>query len=198
MYRILTPVRKRMSDSVKQGQLKIWHRDVVLPMRSLIILCSYHHKNTEKVANVFTRVLGSNIKTPQQTRPEELQEYDLIGFGSGIYSSNVHKDLLDLAERLPEGTNGKAFLFSTSGAPALFDRYDASYRERYMRECHMRLREKLQSKGYAIMGEFGCAGFNTNGFLRLLGGVNRGRPDARDLERAEEFALSLKQGLKAR
>lgn len=76
-------------------------------MKSLIILCLHHHKNTEKVANVFTGVLGSNVKTPQQTGPEELQEYDLIGFGSGIYSLNVHKDLLNLAERLPEGANGK-------------------------------------------------------------------------------------------
>jgi len=36
-----------------------------------------------------------------------------------------------------------------------------------------------------------CAGFNTNSFLKLLGGVNKGKPDAGDLNRAEEFARNL-------
>jgi flavodoxin len=46
---------------------------------------SYHHKNTEKIAQVMAKVLDAPIKTPQQIHPAELQEYDLIGFGSGIY-----------------------------------------------------------------------------------------------------------------
>ena len=58
---------------------------------------------------------------------------------------------------------------------------------------HSALREKLQSKGYDIVGEFGCKGFNTNSFLKYIGGMNRGRPDAQDLRRAEAFARSLQQ-----
>ena len=50
-------------------------------MKSLLVLYSYHHKNTEKVAKAFAKVLNAQIKTPRQTVPEELQEYDLIGFG---------------------------------------------------------------------------------------------------------------------
>ena len=42
--------------------------------------------NTEKVAKVFSGVLDAEIKTPQQTDPEELEEYGLIGFGAGIDS----------------------------------------------------------------------------------------------------------------
>jgi len=163
-------------------------------MKTLLVLYSYHHKNTEKIANVFARVLDAQIKPPQQIDPEELQEYSLIGFGSGIYSSNVHEDLLDLAEKLPQVTSGKAFLFSTTGAPAFFDRY-GSYRENYAHECHTQLREKLQSKGYMILGEFDCAGHNTNSFLKLFGGINKGRPNAEDLKHAEEFALNMKQNL---
>jgi flavodoxin len=41
--------------------------------------------------------------------------------------------------------------------------------------------------------EFNCPGFNTNSFLRVLGGMNRGRPNAKDLKHAEEFAQKLKQ-----
>jgi hypothetical protein len=50
-----------------------------------------------------------------QINPEELQEYSLIGFGSGIYGDKHHKALLDLADKLPPVTNRKAFIFSTSG-----------------------------------------------------------------------------------
>jgi len=57
------------------------------------------------------------------------------------------------------------------------------------------LREKLQAKGYMIVDEFNCHGFNTNSFLKYFGGMNKGKPDAEDLEHAEEFAqqLSTKQ-----
>jgi flavodoxin len=56
---------------------------------------------------------------------------------------------------------------------------------------HSTLREKLQSKGYIIVDEFACKGFNTNSFMRYLGGMNKGRPNAEDLKHAEEFAQNL-------
>jgi len=150
-------------------------------MESLLILFSYHHKNTEKVASVFAKVLGAQIRTPQQTSPEELQEYGLVGFGSGIYGGKHHKSLLDLADELPQVTNRRAFIFSTSS------------NLEPLAKNHSALREKLQSKGYMIVDEFTCAGFNTNSFSKLFGGINRGRPNAQDLKRAEEFAQSLKR-----
>ena len=60
-------------------------------MKSLLVLYSYHHHNTEKIAKVFAKVLDAEIKTPQEIKPEELQDYDLIGFGSGIYSAKHHE-----------------------------------------------------------------------------------------------------------
>ncbi len=87
-------------------------------MKSLLVLYSYHHNNTEKVANVIGKVLDVQVKAPQQVRPEELQECDLIEFGSGIYSERHHQSLLDLADKLPQVTNRKAFIFSTKGVPA--------------------------------------------------------------------------------
>ena len=71
-------------------------------MKSLLVLYSYHHNNTEKIANVFAEVLDAHIKTPKQINPEELQEYDLIGFGSGIYGAKHHELLLELADKLPQ------------------------------------------------------------------------------------------------
>jgi len=154
-------------------------------MKSLLILISYHHNNTEKIANIFAKVLDAPIKTPQQVHPEEFQEYDLIGFGSGIYSAKHHQTLLDFADSLPLIINKKAFIFSTS---AIMGKVKIS-------QDHALLREKLQSKGYIIIDEFSCKGFNTNSFLKLFRGMNKNRPNTEDLKDAEEFAQSLKQNL---
>jgi flavodoxin len=148
--------------------------------RSLLVLVSYHHNNTQKIAKAFAAVLDAQIRTPQEISPEELQQYDLIGFGSGIYDGKHHKDLLDLADRLPTVDGKKVFLFSTS-----FDKR--------IELIHSSLRKRLESKGYVIVDEFNCGGFNTNSFLKYFGGINKGRPDAEDLRHAEEFARNLQK-----
>ena len=154
-------------------------------MKSLLVLFSYHHKNTEKIAKVFAKALDAQIRTPQQVSPEELQDYSLVGFGSGIYDEKHHELLLELADTLPQVTNKKAFIFSTS----------AIMGEAKVAKDHSLLREKLQSKGYTIVEEFACKGYNTNSFLKYFGGMNKGRPNAEDLKNAEEFAQNLKQSL---
>jgi menaquinone-dependent protoporphyrinogen IX oxidase len=79
-------------------------------IKSLIIYFSFHHNNTEKIANVFANVHDAQIKTPQQIITKELQDYDLIGFGSGIYDEKHHKILLDLVDKLLQVTNKRALL----------------------------------------------------------------------------------------
>lgn len=159
--------------------------------KSLVVVFSCHHKNTEKIAYTFAKVLGAKVKMPQQVNPEEFREYGLVGFGSGIYSDKHHESLLDLADRLPRVASKKAFIFSTSGIPEVLS--GRKYIQRYALTSHAALREKLRSKGYLIMGEFICAGFNTNSFLKLFGGLNKGRPNANDLKHAEEFARDMKE-----
>ena len=151
-------------------------------MKSLLVLFSYHHNNTEKIANIFAKILDAQIKTPQQTNPKELQQFDLVGFGAGIDSGKHYRELLDFADALPQVTDKKAFIFSTSGVTG----------EKKLTKDHFSLREKLQSKGYLIVDEFQCKGFNTNSFLKYFGGINKGRPNAEDLKHAEEFAENLK------
>lgn len=149
----------------------------MLPEKSLLVLYSYHHHNTEKVAKVIAPVLGAEIKWSEDVNPEELKEYDFIGFGSGIYGGIHHKTLLELADKLPETTDKKVFIFSTS----------AGGEKSKTIKAHSTLREKLQSKGYLIVDEFQC-----RGFLGKIGlGISRGHPDAQDLKHAEEFAQNL-------
>jgi flavodoxin len=157
-------------------------------LKSLLLLCSYHQKNTEKIGKAIAEVLDAQIKTPLKTNPEEIQDYSLIGFGSGIYSGQHHKTLLDFIDRLPRVENKNAFIFSTYGAPAFIANKE------FIQKNHQQLRDKLLSKGYKVIGEFGCAGFNTNSFLKLFGGLNRGKPDAEDLNRAKAFARNLING----
>ena len=84
-------------------------------MKSLLIVYSYHHNNTEKVAKIFAKVLDAQIQSPLQMEVEEIQKYDLVGFGAGIDSGKHYKPLLNFAEKLPQVVNKKAFIFSTAG-----------------------------------------------------------------------------------
>ena len=155
------------------------------PIKTLVVVFSYNHNNAEKVAKVFANVFDAQIITPKQVDPEDFQEYDLVGFGAGIDSGKHYKVLLDLADKLPNVDNKKAFIFSTSGVTG----------EKKLAKDHLALREKLQSKGYIIVDEFQCKGFNTNSFMRFFGGMNKGRPNVNDLKNVEKFAQNLKQQL---
>ena len=152
-------------------------------MKSLIVVFSHHHKNTQKVAEVMVKVLDAQVKSPQETGSDELKKYDLLGFGAGIDSGKHYRELLDFADALPQVTGKKAFIFSTSGVTG----------EKKLAKDHSALRIKLQSKGYLIVDEFQCKGFNTNSFLKYFGGINKDRPNEEDLKHAEEFAQNLKR-----
>ena len=150
-------------------------------MRSIIIVDSYHHNNTLKIANAFAKVLNCKTITPEQTEAENLLQYELIGFGSGIDSGKHYKHLLDLVDRLTEVQDKPAFIFSTSAV--------LSYTK--VEKDHSLLREKLRAKGYVIAGEFSCKGYNTNSFLKYVGGMNKGKPDYNDIRDAEKFATAI-------
>lgn len=152
-------------------------------MKCLLIVYSYHHNNTQRVAEVISKVINAQVKSPQKAVIEELSQYDLLGFGSGIDSGNNYKELRDFADSLPQVSNKKAFIFSTSAIQG---------KDKVAKD-HSLLREKLQAKGYLIVGEFSCKGFNTNSFLKYFGGLNRGRPNAEDLKDAEKFAQTLRE-----
>jgi flavodoxin len=175
----------RKVDKLNGSVSRVRETEGVLPTKSLLVVYSYHHNNTEKIADVFAKVLGAQIKTPQQINLKELQEYDLIGFGSGIDSDKHYQVLLDFADNLPQLPDKNVIIFSTSGITG----------EEKREKDHSALRGKLQDKGCRIVGEFQCRGFNTNSFLGFFGGMNKGRPNAEDLKRAEDFAQDIKQSL---
>lgn len=150
-------------------------------MRALIIYESVHHGNTEKVARVIADALEAKLVKPKELDTNTVAEYDMIGFGSGIYFGKNHKDLLNAVDNMPPQKNRTAFIFSTSGTG-----------ERNIEKSHRSIKEKLMGKGFTIAGEFSCKGFDTFGLLKLIGGISKGRPNASDLKNAENFAMRLK------
>ena len=149
--------------------------------KNLIVVYSYHHHNTAKIADKLAEVLHADVKAPSELNLEMLLNYKLIGFGAGIDSGKHYKPLLDFVDSIADVENKEAFIFSTSAVQG---------KAKVFRD-HTALRDKLQSKGYRILGEFSCKGFNTNSFLKYFGGMNKGRPNSDDIKKAEEFALSL-------
>lgn len=161
-------------------------------IKTMLVVHSWHHGNTQKLALAMAQVLGAEVRAPAQLGPKDLEAYDLVGFGSGIDSGSHYAPLLEFAKALPRRENAGAFIFSTCGLPAAFAHGEA-FRSQ-LASNHEALREILHGKAYSILGEFSCVGFNTNSFLKLFGGLNRGRPDATDLEQARAFALDLSLG----
>jgi len=127
----------------------------------------------------MAEVLDAKLVKPSEIEADTLSEYDLVGFGSGSYFWQHHNELLDLVKGMPH-LHKKAFIFSTrGGGPAWLS--------------HRVLKKALLTNGFDVIGEFSCKGFDTYGALRLIGGINKGKPDEKDLENAKRFAVALKQ-----
>jgi flavodoxin len=160
--------------------------------KKILIVCqSIHHGNTLKIAKVLADEFNAEIKKPSEVKNEELDEYDLIGFGSGIYDDKHHNSLLDLVDKLPNGAGKKTFIFSTSGVPVAI--LGNKFLSDYSAKAHASLKNKLESKGYKMLGDFISPGFNTNSFLKYFGGINKNRPNHKDNVRAKEFAQKIKE-----
>lgn len=149
-------------------------------MRALIICVSVSHGNTRRVAEAIGGVLGADLVEPEQLSPADVAGFDLVGFGSGIYGMTFHPRLWRFARSLPRGRGRPVFLFATSGS-----------RERWWRPAVVVMGGLLRSKGYRVVGAFSCRGWDTWLPLRLIGGINRGRPADADLAAARAFASGL-------
>ncbi|MFT9497353.1 flavodoxin family protein [Anaerosolibacter sp.] len=142
-----------------------------------MVCASVHHNNTLNVAKVMGEELNAEIIKPSEFNCEMISDYDLIGFGSGIYNGKNHQSIFNLIDGLKVQNHKHAFIFSTSTIP--------------VKVMHKSLKESLIAKEFHIVGEFYCKGFMNYSFTKFLGGLNKGRPNDRDLEKARNFARNL-------
>ncbi|MFI5500034.1 flavodoxin family protein [Nocardia asteroides] len=150
-------------------------------VKALIVCTSKSHGNTRKVAEEIGAVLGAKVVEPAQVSAADLADYDLVGFGSGVYWMSLDARLREFVEALPGGQGREAFVFATSGLP------EPGFRP-YLRN----LGDQLTAKGFEVVGGFACRGLDTMGPLALVGGLNKGRPSAEDLSSARGFAEQLR------
>ncbi len=145
-------------------------------MKTVICYYSCHHGNTRKVVEAMAEEGGAAL-VDLSTQPEAaLEEYDLIGFASGIYGFSFHPSVVQFArERLPRGK--RVFCVCTYGGAKGMG----------AKEIVRAAREK----GCAMLGEFGCRGYNTFGPFGLFGGTGKGKPDEDDLQRARAFIRGI-------
>jgi flavodoxin len=147
-------------------------------MNAIIVCVSLSHGNTRRVADAMAEVLAAKVVTPSEADPAELAASDLVGFGSGVRNQKLYPELTDFARSLPLAT-GRAFVFATSGFPEFLH---------FTRP----LVEVLRSKGYAVAPTFTCRAYDTWAPLKLVGGVNKNRPNAEDLTAARTYAEHLR------
>ena len=143
-------------------------------MKTLVIYSSKHHMNTEKTAVAIGIELGAEVKKLADVQPGDLDSFDLVGFGSGINSWDVHPELSKFVTCLERREGRKAFVFTTCASN---------------KDCTSKFRTLLAGKGFDVVGEFHCAGLWTPLFFR----VRSGHPDESDISCARAFAQGLVQ-----
>jgi len=152
-------------------------------MKALIVCASRSHGNTRRVADRIAEALDAEVVAPEAVDPSVVGNYDVVGFGSGIYYMMVDARLRKLIRRLPAVDHHiKAFTFFTSGA-----------REIPLLGYNRSVRQQLEQKGFEVIGSFSCRGFDAVGPFGFVGGINRGRPNDDDLDRAAAFAGRLRK-----
>lgn len=146
-------------------------------MKILAVVESAHQGNTMRVAEAMAEVAPVTIISVDDAAKYDFNDYDMVGFGSGIYYGKHSKKLISFVESLCDKP-AFAFVFSTSGAGS-FDKNN-----RYLIDL-------LEKNNITVLGSFGCKGLDKFFAFKLLGGINKGHPDSTDLKNAQAFILNV-------
>ena len=145
-------------------------------MKTAICYYSRHHGNTRKVLDAMAQRNDIDLIDVTSRVAVHLEDYDCIGFASGIYYSKFQETVLDFVRQyLPQGKD--VFFVYTCG----------SMRKGYTKA----ISEIVADKDANILGEYGCRGFDTFGPFKLIGGIAKGHPSADELEKARAFYQSI-------
>lgn len=146
--------------------------------RAVIIYASTHHGNTKKLVEAISRVHPVTLIDATKQPEADLSGYDLIGFASGIDFGYFYKSVEDfLIKNLPVGKS--VFFLYTCAKPS--SRFTETMRQQAIKQ------------NAAVLGEYGCRGFNTYGPWKLIGGMNKNHPSAEEIQKALRFFASLQQ-----
>ena len=134
-------------------------------MKILIIVKS--KGNTMQIAEAMADVSPATITSLEDVKNYNLEEYDIVGLGSGVFLGKHYKDLIKFAGTV---NNKYCFVFSTSG-----------YND--LNKVNNSLIKLLVDSGKTVLGSFACRGV----FL----GKNKGHPDTEDFDNAQKFIYEV-------
>ena len=143
-------------------------------MRKAIVYTSVHHGNTEKLVKRIAEECQVDLIDAIKQMNADLDDYDMIGFASGIYYSKFHQSILKFSEE-NLSADKKVFLICTYGGSANFKSIE----------------QILNKKHASVVGKFGCKGYDTFGSFKLVGGIAKGHPDEEDMKNAVDFVKGL-------
>lgn len=154
-------------------------------MKALIVCVSVSHGNTRRVADRMAEVLSAQVVEPEGVDVDQITQYDLVGFGSGVYFMSAHPRLWQLVRRLPHVEGTPAFTFFTSGGAEL-----------PLAGYSRAIRWGIARKGFRVFDSYSCRGLDTVGPLGWVGGVNKGHPNDDDLDAAAAFAIRVRNQIR--
>ena len=146
-------------------------------MKILLIIQSKHQQNTLKIAEAMSEVAPITIVELENVKNYKLSEYDIVGFGSGIYYGKHDKALIEFVKSVCNKER-YCFVISTSGS-------------KNFTKNNKTLVNLLKSKNKIVLGAFGCKGLDKFSIFKLFGGLNRSHPDEKDFDAAQQFIIEV-------
>ncbi|WP_297199486.1 flavodoxin domain-containing protein [uncultured Flavonifractor sp.] len=149
-------------------------------MKTAICYYSRHHKNTLNVLEAMAQEGQVDLIDVTTRQTVRLEDYDCVGFASGIYGFDVQKAVVEFARQYLSQGKPVFFVYTYGGAKG---------------NGAKALTEIAREKNCPILGEFSCKGYDTFGPFKLVGGIAKGHPDERDLENARSFFRQIQNRL---
>lgn len=149
-------------------------------MKTAICYYSRHHGNTLKILQTMAQEGEVELIDVTAQETAQLEEYDCIGFASGIYGFEFQKTVVEFARQYLPAGKPVFFVYTYGGVKGTGSKAVA---------------EIANAKGCSILGEFSCKGYDTFGPFKMVGGIAKGHPDTQDLDNARRFFRQIQEGL---
>ena len=134
-----------------------------------IVYDSMHNMNTEKlVLSLKENYNGVDIIKVNNFDINAMDNYPEIVLASGIYWGRFSKNIEELLDKILDSDVKNLFFIYTSGIGKV----------RYEKKLIKRLKEKNK----ICLGIFSCKGFDNYGPFKLIGGINKGKPNEKDTQ----------------
>ena len=106
-----------------------------------------------------------------------IDNYQKVGLASGIYWGKFSKNIEDLLNKILDSDIKNLFFIYTSGVGKV--RYEK------------KLIKKLEEKNKICLGIFSCKGFDNYGPFKMIGGINKGKPNDEDTQNLINFFKNI-------